>query len=107
MSLLVGSETTVGQTTSETTIATYTASAGDFLRGFHVWGEYECEVAVYIGASIKHIDVIGDVIASAENRGRCGYSFTPIALAASDAVTIKITKTANGAADNTFRGVLY
>ena len=107
MSLIVGSETTVGQTTAETTITTYTASAGDFLRGFHVWGEQECEVAVYIGSNIKHIDVIGVVYASATNRGRCGYSFTPIALSASDVVTIKITKTENAAADDTFRGVLY
>lgn len=104
MSLVVGAETAISDTV-ETIIATYTASAGDFSRGFKVWGEREAEVAVKIDGVVKHVDAIGNLV-DGDDRKTCGYSYTAIALAASEVLTIQVTKT-NDPGTDAFRGVLY
>lgn len=104
MSLAVGVETTISDLV-ETIITTYTASAGDFVRGFHGWGEREAEVALKIDGVIKHTDAISNIV-DADDRKTFGYNFTPIALAASEVVTIQVTKTNDPGSDD-FRGTIY
>ena len=105
MSLSVGTITAVNPVT-ETTILTYTASAGEFLRGWNVWGKREAECRLYIGANLKHIGHIGNIV-DVDDAKTFVQNFTPIALAASDSVTIKIVKNNNGGANDDFRGEIY
>ena len=98
MSLAVAAEQAIANTT-QATILTYVASAGDFLRGFTVFGKAEAEIEVQIDASVKALGALVSGLSPAGGNSMLidRGIITPIALSAGESVTVKITREESGA----------
>ena len=105
MSLVVGSDTNV-PTTGATEIATYTASAGDFFRGWKVHGEAEAKVEVQIAGTARAIGAIKTGPNGAGDWNEDGQVVTPIALIAAQVIRIMITRKEQ-VAGRLFRGEIF
>ncbi len=105
MSLVVGSDTNV-PTTGITEIATYTAAAGDFFRGWKVHGEAEGKVEIQIGGTPRAIGLIKTGPNGAGDWNEDGQIVTPIALTAAQVIRIMITRKEQ-IAGRSFRGELF
>ena len=105
MSLVVGSDTNV-PTTSITEIATYTASAGDFFRGWKVHGEAEGKIEIQIAGTARAIGAIKTGPNGAGDWNEDGQVVTPIPLAAAEVIRIMITRKED-VAGRLFRGEIF
>ena len=88
MSLAVATNVALADT-NETTLVSYTAVAGDFIRGFFAKGPAEAELFLKVNAVIKDFDVIPFDSASDNGPERMGgHIVAPIALSSGDAVLL-------------------
>ena len=99
MSLKVGTTTPIADLI-ETTILTYTAQAGDYLRGWYVMGDAIADLLLKIQATEVDIGLIDHDI------GDMYKPIPPIALTSGYTVIITVQKRADGSSKN-FRGVIY
>ncbi len=104
MSLNVGAITPVNVLTI-VQISTYTASAGDFFRGFRVWGFADCEIEVQIEGTARAIGALRADTPGGLN-GTPTMLVTPIPLLAAEVLRIMITRTEIGVSQD-FRGELF
>ncbi len=105
MVLAAGAEVPV-TTTTQTTILTHTAAAGEFLRGWHAYGEAEAKVEVQIDGTLKSIGTIPIGPVTINDWTESGHIITPIPLASGEDVTIKVTRK-ESAASMDYRGELF
>ena len=104
MSLVVGAITPINVSTIAE-IATYTASAGDFFRGWSVWGFADCEVEVQIQGTVRSIGALQvDAPGSLNDTGK--HLITPIPLSAADVIRIMVTRSEIGVSQE-FRGEIF
>ncbi len=105
MVLAVSAEITLSDTVL-TIVATHTAAAGEFLRGWHAHGEAEGKVEVQIDGTIKSLGTIKTGPNGAGDWNDAGHIITPIALFAGEVVTLKV-KRKESVAPRDFRGELF
>lgn len=104
MSLVVGAITPINVLTLAE-IVTYTASEGDFFRGWSVWGYADCEIEVQIEGTVRAIGALRvDSPGALNDTG--DQLVTPIALSASDVIRIMITRSEIGGSQE-FRGEIF
>ncbi len=105
MVLAAGAEVPVA-TTTQTTILTHTAAAGEFLRGWHVYGDAEAKVEIQIDATLKSIGTVPRGPFVVDDWTESGHIITPIPLSAGEDVTIKVERK-ESASSADFRGELF
>lgn len=105
MVLAVSPEVTISDEVL-TIVATHTAAAGEFLRGWHAHGEAEGKVEVQIDGTIKSLGALRTGPNGAGDWIEAGHIITPIPLSAGEVVTLKV-KRKESVAPRDFRGELF
>ena len=106
MVLAIGSDSAIANTT-QTTILTHVASAGEFIRGFTVFGGAEAEIEIQVDATVQALGALISGVSPAGGNALLidHQTITPIPLSAGENVTVKVTREESADSRN-FRGEL-